>query len=94
MDTHSVEAATVDRLVRQVGDALTSTQAGEVDAGRARIAADDERQLAQALIGRELERLAGEALREGREPLDAVAERRLAVQVLDRLYGLGPLQER
>jgi pilus assembly protein CpaF len=93
MDTRAADAATVDRLVRRVGDELTSRQASEVEVGRARIAADDERQLAQALIGRELEVLATEALREGRDPLDAGTERRLAVQVLDRLYGLGPLQE-
>jgi hypothetical protein len=93
MDTRAADAATVDRLVRRVGDELTSRQASEVEVGRARIAADDERQLAQALISRELEVLATEALREGRDPLDAANERRLAVQVLDRLYGLGPLQE-
>jgi pilus assembly protein CpaF len=93
MDTRAADAATVDRLVRRVGDELTSRQASELEVGRARIAADDERQLAQALIGRELETLATEALREGRDPLDAASERRLAVQVLDRLYGLGPLQE-
>jgi pilus assembly protein CpaF len=93
MDTPTVDAATLDRLVRQVGDELTSRQASEVDAGRARLTGEDEQQLAQALIAGELERLATEALREGRDPLDALAERRLAVQVVDRLYGLGPLQQ-
>jgi len=87
------DVALVDRLVRRVGDELTARQSAEADAGRARLTGEDERQLAQALIGRELEVLATETLRDGRDPLDAVTERRLAVQVLDRLYGLGPLQE-
>jgi pilus assembly protein CpaF len=39
-----------------------------------------------------LDALAAEALRDGRAPLGAAAERGLAGQVLDRLYGLGPLE--
>lgn len=89
----TTDVALVDRLVRRVGDELTARQSAQADAGQARLTGEDERQLAQALIGRELETLATEALRDGRDPLDATAERRLAVQVLDRLYGLGPLQE-
>jgi pilus assembly protein CpaF len=89
----ATDTSVVERLVRRVGDELTARQAAEMDAGRARLSTEDERQLAQALIAGELEVLAGEALRDGREPLDAVAERRLAVAVVDRLYGLGPLQE-
>ncbi len=87
-----VDTALADRLVRQVGEALTARSNEQLDAGRPRLSADDERALAQALVGDELERLAAEALRDGRESLDAVDERRLATQVLDRLFGLGPLQ--
>ena len=92
MDTRRDDAALIDRLVRRVGDELTSRQATEVDAGRARLTAEDERQLAQALLAREFETLATEALRDGHDPLDAVTERQLSVHVIDRLYGLGPLQ--
>jgi Flp pilus assembly CpaF family ATPase len=81
----------VDRLVRRVGDELTARSSDDGEQGR--LSGEDERQLAQALVGRELERLATEALREGRDPLDAPSERRVAVQVIDRLFGLGPLQE-
>jgi Flp pilus assembly CpaF family ATPase len=89
----TLDAGLLDRLVRRVGDELTAHQSAAADAGQGRLTGEDERQLAQALIDRELETLATEALREGRDPLDPVTERRLAVQVLDRLYGLGPLQE-
>ena len=63
MDTGATDVAVVDRLVRAVGDELTARQSAEADAGRARLTGEDERQLAQALIGRELETLATEALR-------------------------------
>jgi pilus assembly protein CpaF len=82
----------VARLVDRVGDELTVRQSGRVDGGQARLGAEDERALAASLVGDELEALATEALRDGREPLDAVTERRLSGQVLDRLYGLGPLE--
>jgi pilus assembly protein CpaF len=87
-----VETTLVDRLVRQVGEALTTRHDEQTDAGPTRLSADDERALAHALVSDELERLAAEALRSGHEPLDAAGERRLANQVLDRLFGLGPLQ--
>lgn len=87
-----MDASLIDRLVRQVGEQLTARNAGQQEAGRPALSADDERALAQALIGDELDRLATDALDGGTEPLDAAAERQLAVQVLDRLYGLGPLQ--
>ncbi len=87
-----VDAALLDRLVRQVGEALTARQNEQVEAGRPRLTADDERALAQALVGDGLEKLAAEALRAGSQPLDAVSERQLASQVLDWLFGLGPLQ--
>ena len=94
MDTRvQFDAGLADRLVRQVGDALTVRQSAEVDAGRPRISTEDERAYARSLVSRQLELLAGEALRAGRQPLDAAGERRLAGLVIDRLYGLGPLQE-
>lgn len=90
--TAVTDATLVDRLVRQVGEALTARQNDQTEAGRPRLTVDDERALAQALVGDELDQLATEALRDGRQPLDGVGERQLANQVLDRLFGLGPLQ--
>lgn len=90
--TAVTDPALVDRLVRRVGEALTARQNQQTEADRPRLSVDDERALAQALVGDELEQLAAQALRDGHEPLDAVGERQLANQVLDRLFGLGPLQ--
>ena len=90
--TPAPDTMALDRLVRAVGDRLTERQTELADAGRTALTPDDERALAQALIAAELEALAAAAIRDGREPLGPVAERQLAVQVIDRLYGLGPLQ--
>ena len=87
-----IDATLIDRLVRQVGEQLTARSTGHDVDGRPALSVEDERALAQALIGEELDRLATEATRGGGQPLDPPAERQLAVQVLDRLYGLGPLQ--
>lgn len=81
-----------DRLVRTVGEQLTVRAGDSADAGRPRMSIDDERALARALVAAELDTIASDALRGGRQPLDERTERRLAEDVLDRLFGLGPLQ--
>ncbi len=86
------QAELVEELVRQVGEALTARQNAQHEAGRPRLSVDDERALAQALVADELETLAAAALRDGRPAPDAATERRLTTRVLDRLFGLGPLQ--
>jgi len=92
MTTPAVGTEVADELVRSIGEALTARQNDLTESGQPRMSVDDERTYAQSLVGTELERLANDALRTGRQPLDSIAERRLANQVLDRLFGLGPLQ--
>ncbi len=90
--TTNLDVQLVDELMREVGEALTTRQNDETEAGRPRLGLDDERALAQSIVGDQLEQLARRALAAGQPPMDAVGERRLANQVLDRLFGLGPLQ--
>jgi Flp pilus assembly CpaF family ATPase len=53
---------------------------------------DDEQALTRSLIAAELRRLAEDAYRNGKAPLDAETESELADAVFDRVHGLGRLQ--
>ena len=82
----------VGRVHAAVGEALTQRHAADEDARRPRLSPEDERALSHKLICDELERLAREALAEGRRPLSNDDEEELTAAVLDRLHGLGRLQ--
>ncbi|MDZ7734468.1 MAG: hypothetical protein U5R31_16595 [Acidimicrobiia bacterium] len=86
------DAALVAELHRTVGEALTQAHATHDAGGLGRLSPDDERALARKLLADELRRMAADALREGREPLDEATETALAASVLDRLHGLARLQ--
>ena len=82
----------VGRVHASVGEALTQRHAADEEARRPRLSPEDERALSHKLICDELERLAGEAISEGRRPLSDEDEEELTAAVLDRLHGLGRLQ--
>lgn len=84
--------ALVARLHRTVGEALTAAHSAHEEAGRGRLAGDDERALAGKLVADELRRLASAAYASGRAPLDEQTEADVTVAVLDRLHGLARLQ--
>jgi pilus assembly protein CpaF len=88
----NTDAGVVEALVRTIGERLTDRRSADEAAGRARLSTDDEQALARSLVAAALDELAAEAVRAGRQPMDAAAERALAGQVIDRLYGLGPIQ--
>lgn len=60
--------------------------------GATPLSLDDEQALTRSLIADELQRLAQDAYRNGRAPLDAAVEAELADAVFDRVHGLGRLQ--
>ncbi len=80
-------AELVRELVAAVGVRLTDELSGREMMGR-----DDERALALALIGSELDRMANRALSTGEDPLTDGVEQHLKSRVIERLFGLGPLQ--
>jgi pilus assembly protein CpaF len=82
----------VARVHAAVGEALTQRHSLDEEAGRPRLGPEDERALSHKLICDELERLAREALAEGRRPMSEEVEAELTEAVLDRLHGLGRLQ--
>lgn len=86
------EPTLVARLHRTVGEALTTVHADLEEAGRGRLAPDDERALARKLVADELRRLASDAYTSGRVPFDEQTEAAVTVAVLDRLHGLARLQ--
>lgn len=88
----SVDAQMVETLVRTVGERLTERRNVDETEGRPRLSTEDEQALARSLVATALDELAGDAVRAGRQPMDAPAERELAGRVIDRLYGLGPIQ--
>ena len=90
--TSDVDAELVTRLHRTIGDALTDAHTRHDEAGRGRLAADDERALARKLLGDELRRMASDAFADGQAPLDEATEAATTVAVLDRLHGLARLQ--
>src|SRR5436309_13510495 len=91
-DGEGVSAALVGRVHAAVGEATTQRHTTDEEAGRPRLALEDERALSQKLIGDEVERLAGEALRAGRPPLSDSEEEALAAAVFDRLHGMARVQ--
>jgi pilus assembly protein CpaF len=86
------DAGLVARLHRTVGEALTNAHTAHEEAGRGRLAADDERALARKLLADELRRLASDAYAAGDDPLDEQTEAAVTLAVLDRLHGLARLQ--
>lgn len=87
-----IDAALVARIHTAVGEVLTQRHAAAEEAGRARLAPEDERAFSRKLIADELDRVAREAIDAGRGRLDPADERALASAVFDRLHGLGRLQ--
>lgn len=77
---------------RRVGEALTRVHETHESQGRARLGAEDERELARKLVADELHRLATEAYAAGDAPMDERTEDALMAAVLDRLHGLARLQ--
>lgn len=80
-------AGAVRDLVAAVGVGLTDELSARPPMSR-----DDERALALALIGTELDRMANRALSTGQDPLTDGVEQHLKSRVIERLFGLGPLQ--
>ncbi len=91
-EVNGVPTSLVNRVHAVVGEALTQRHAVDEEAKRPRLGTDDERALSRKLIADELDRLAGEALNDGRAPLSEAVEQALAAAVFDRLHGLGRLQ--
>jgi len=86
----SVDGDLKGRLHRTVAEQL-SEHLRSLD-GDGPLSPDDERALTRSLIAAELKRLAEDAYRQGRAPLDPAAEAELAEAVFDRVHGLGRLQ--
>src|SRR5438552_149186 len=91
-DGDDVPSALVARVHSAVGEALTQRHSADDQAGRQRLTGEDERALARKLIGDEVKHLAGEALREGRQPLSDDEEEALTAAVLHRLGGMARIQ--
>src|SRR5437870_5617291 len=76
----------------RVGDALTTRVEADAAAQRARLDAEDERQLARRLIGDALTEERRRRLHANEELLTDAVEEQIAQAVLDLLFGLGRLQ--
>lgn len=88
----SVDPVLVAAVHEAVGEALTEHHAGDEEAGRARMGAEDERALTRKLIGAELTRLRRDAYAGGRAPLGDEDETALTEAVFHRLHGLARIQ--
>ena len=86
----SIDADLSGRLHRTVAEQL-SEHLRTLD-GEGPLSFDDERALTRSLIAVELKRLAEDAYRDGRSPLDSATESELEEAVFDRVHGLGRLQ--
>ena len=82
----------VQRFRQDVADALSARRSADEVTGRQQLTLEDQRQLAQALIGEGLERYARECINAGRPVPDPGAEDELADSVMAQLFGLGRLQ--
>jgi Flp pilus assembly CpaF family ATPase len=87
----AVEETLVRDLRARVADELVA-HARDMSPTGTKLRGDDERMLAGHLLNHELERLATDALADGRPPLERHEEEILARAVLDRLFELGRLQ--
>lgn len=92
MSTLAADERLVRDLRARVADDLVARSRDAGSETGSRLRNDDERMLARHLLNRELERLAGVALAEGRSPLQPADEEALTRAVLDRLFELGRLQ--
>ena len=86
----SIDGDLRGRLHRKVAEQL-SEHLRTLD-GEGPLSLDDERALTRSLIAVELKRLAADAYRDGRSPLDSATESELEEAVFDRVHGLGRLQ--
>ncbi len=86
----AVDLGLVAEVTTAVRERLADACGGRRD--RARLTADDERQLARRLIASELDRVAEERLAAGLDPIALDAEHAMADAVLANTMGLGRLQ--
>lgn len=82
----------VRRLRAEVAEGIAAQRQQDAAAGLPPMSPEDERQLAQALLGRALESYARAEVVAGRRPLTAAEEEELAEAVQSALYGVGRLQ--
>ncbi len=83
----------VRQLAQQVGDRLAQRDEADMAVGRRPLALADRRQLARAEIRRALESLDVDRFERGLTALPAPEAERLTTAVMNRLFGLGRLQD-
>lgn len=88
-----IEDATVQELHLRIGDALAAREKDAEADGREPLDSASRRHLATDLIARELARTTELRLQAGRPPLSPDDEAELERTVLNRLFGLGRLQD-
>src|SRR4029078_5010990 len=79
-------------LRQEVAEALSTQRRDDVANGLPVMTAEDERQVAPAVIARVLEGHAGREIAAGRTPPSVTEEAELAEGIHAALYGVGPLQ--
>ena len=87
------DSVLVARLHAGVGEQLEDHDAVDETAGRGPLGRDDRRQLARQLLVQQLGVLDAERMAEGRLPVTDGEARELSTAVLNRLFGLGRLQD-
>ena len=88
----AVDQSLVRRFRSEVADALSEQRRADQQRGRPPLAPEDERELAQAVIGQVLEDHARGQMASGQQPLSASEEAEIAVSVSSALFGVGRLQ--
>ena len=89
----TVSTVLVARLHAAVGERLDEREARDEADGRRPLGTDDRRQLARQLLTQQLAQLDGERMATGEAPITSQDARQLATAVLNRLFGLGRLQD-
>lgn len=88
----AIDQTLVRRFRTEVADALSEQRRADQERGRPALLPEDERELAQAVIGQVLEDYARTQMAAGQSPLSSSEEAEIAVSVSSALFGVGRLQ--